>query len=133
MLPAGSAAYDPLGKLMKPASAVWFLVVTIGSRQVKPTDAPAGEAVETALAEAVTATGVSPTAGVTRFGGWCDVGLAPQAAVSARTPKMTSRRRETLPTGNHRGNAGRRQVLGKGALRVRNNPDVEHRRCWSDG
>src|ERR1700737_1203918 len=142
-LPLGSAAKVPLGKVRKPAVVVWPLVVTIGRRHEKPTfvtgtlavaaavAATLGDAVAATSGEAVATTGVSVKAGVTRFGGGCDVDLVPQAAVSASTATGTSRRLTMLSTGDDRGNGGRRQVLGKGAVRICNDPHVQHRRCRS--
>jgi len=89
-----------------------------------------GEAVATG-AVSVATNGVSVLEGVRLVEARCDADVVPHAAVSITTMSGNSRRREVLTVANHRDNAGRRHVLSKGALRVRNNPNVQHRRSWS--
>jgi hypothetical protein len=115
MLPPGSGENDALGKLMKPALAVWLTppgvwptVVTTGRRQEKATAVRGKPAVAVgvavaagvavALGESVATSGVSVISGVARFVARCDVDVPPQAAVMASTMSGTSSRCESLAT-----------------------------------
>src|SRR5260370_41031575 len=100
MFPAGSAANEALGKLMKPAVGVCPMVVTVGRRQEKVTvvigelEVAVGVAVAVAslAGEVVALAGVPVLRGVTVLEGRRVVDVVPQAAVSATTSSGTSRR-----------------------------------------